>query len=624
MFSNTIFRGKWALALCAAVVSLIVAVAYWPVAHAQFVYDDITDFQQMAWLRHGDYWLHLLFHGFNDWTNYFRPLGVALFTLQLHVFDTQPGPMHLISLALHLVNTLLVGALALTISRHSQAPEQQRLWALGLSTLLYGLHPLLVEPVVWIGCQFELLATLFMLLGWIAIIRISRPLLRAFCAALCFFLAACSKESAAAFPFVVVIFDWLIYSESNDNSVLARVQKLLRRNWLTYSAIFITGLAYLVVRHLSLGALIPGSEAHPLPVWARLQEASFLYLRYWQMFFWPTVGMGPFHIVPTQQFLDFTLSAALQDAGAACILTTGILFTLRGRHFGGLILSVTFLLMPVLHIIGPRFDTSLYHERYAMTALAVACAWLPSSLRQATIPPSMLRLIPSAGKLILAAWLVLAIVSIRVTVPLWSTQINLWTWAVQKDPTSINAKDELISAYVDQGDYASAWKLIDDIVERHEGCITCMLNAATLSIREGNLQRASFFLQKVKDLPELNTRSNSRIYLTLVARVELLEHHYKQAEDISRAAMALDKLDPQPQLVLAVALAMQGQRSAAIGVEGAAIPLLTENEQARSRQKFEVLMDHLRSHPTADQILQAAPMTSTQTAESRNEKHDDD
>lgn len=609
MFSNTIFRGKWALVLCAAVVSLIVAVAYWPVGHAQFVYSDITDFQQMAWLRHGDYWLQLLFHGFNDWVNYFRPLGVALFTLQLHLFDTQPGPMHLVSLALHLVNTLLVGVLALTINRHSQAPqapEQQRVWILSLSTLLYGLHPLLVEPVVWIGCQFELITTLFMLLGWIANLNISRPRFRAFCVALCFFLAACAKESAAAFPFVVVIFDWLICFESNDKGMLARVQKLLGRNWLTYSAIFITGLLYLVVRHLSLGVLIPGSDAHSLPAWARLQEASFLYLRYWQMFFLPTVGMGPLHIAPTQQFLDFNLSAALQGVGAVCILATGFLFTLRGRHFGGLILSVTFLLLPVLHIIGPRFDASLYHERYAMTALAVACTWLPSSLRQVHTPPNLLRLLPFAGKLILAAWLVLAIVSIRVTVPLWSTQINLWTWAVQKDPTSINAKDQLISAYIGQGDYASAWKVIDEIVENHQQCITCMFNATTLSIGEGNAQRAFFFLQKIKDLPELNSRSNFRTYLTLVAQVELLENHYKQAETVSREAIALDNLDPQPQFVLAVALAMQGQTSAAIRVDDAAVLLLTKDKQAKERQKFEALINHLRLHPTTNQT---APST---------------
>lgn len=621
MFSNTIFHGKWTLALCAAVASLLVAIAYWPVAHAQFVYDDITDFQAMAWLRHGDRWLQLLFHGFNDWTNYFRPFGVALFTLQLRLFHAQPGPMHLVSLALHLVNTLSVGALALKIGRHSRVPEQQRSWILSISMLLYGLHPLLVEPVAWIGCQFELTATLFMLLGWIANIGIVRPTTRAFSVAICFFLAACSKESAAAFPFVIVILDWFIQTSPNDGSIPARLLKLLNHNWLTYAAVILTGLVYLVIRHWSLGALVPATDAHALPLWARLQEAGFLYLRYWRMFFWPTMGMGPLHPVPQQQFLHFNASAAVQDAGAACILIVGILLALRRGHFGGLILGVTFLLLPVLHLIGPNFDASLYHERYAMTALALACAWLPTCLQQISAPLRMHRLLPPAGKLILAAWLILAVITIRITVPLWSTQINLWTWAVQKDPTYIYAKDELISAYINQGDYTSAWKLIDEIVKNHEKCMTCMFNAATLSISEGNPQRASFFLQKAKDLPELNTHPHFRTYLTLVAQVELLEHRYKQAETAARAAIALDNLDPQPQLVLAVALAMQGQTSTAIGVEDAAVLLLVKDKQDNARQKFEVLMDYLRSHPSANQTLQTSSVTSTQTMENRSESH---
>lgn len=599
MFSNTMFRDKWGLALCAAVVSLIVAATYWPVAHAQFVYDDITDFQRMAWLRHGDEWIHLLFRGFNNWLNYFRPLVVALFTMQLRVFDTQPGPMHLVSLAFHVANTLLVGVLALKIATHGTL-QQRRHWVFGMSTLLYGLHPLLIETVVWIGCQFELVATFFMLLGWIANIGITRPARRALTVAICFFLAACSKESAAAFPFILVVLDWFARREPNDERISSRVRTLLGQNWLTYTAIIATGIAYLVIRYFSLGSLVPGADAHPLPFWARLQQASFLYLRYWQMFFWPTVGMGPLHAVPTQQFLAFNLSMMLQDMGAACILIAGIWMALRRIYFGALILCVTFALLPVLYLIGPHFDASLYHERYATTALAIACSWLPSGFKQTSIPLHASRLLSPAGRLILAAWLVLAVITVHLTIPLWSTQINLWTWAVQQNPTDVGAKDELISAYIDQQDFASAWKLIDDIVKKGERCVNCMLNAASMSVTEQNPHRADFFLQKVKELPELYTQPRYRFYLTIAGRVELLEGNYKQAESLARVAISQDKLDPQPQKLLAVALAMRGQIGAATQAEGIALSLLTADEQATERERFRQLMDYVRSHPVTN------------------------
>lgn len=594
MFSNPAFRSKWMLALCVAAVILTVAITYWPVVQAQFVYDDILDFQKMAWLRHGSDWQQLLLRRFNDWVSYFRPLGIALFALEVRLFGATPGPMHLVSLGIHLINTLLVGVLAAQIEGKSLLPGK-RLWIFTVPMLLYGLHPLLVEPVVWIGCQFDLTATLFMLLGWIANIGVERRMFRALGVAICFFLAACSKESALAFPFIIAVFDWIARPDSHDKGTLARVRLVLIQNRVTYLAILAAGAAYLALRHWALGEFMPSNGTHPLPALGRLQEVSFLYLRYWRMFFWPAMGMGPMHPIPTEQFFVFSIPGALQDAGAASILSIGVLLTARRLHAGALILCVTFALLPVLHVIGGQFDASLYHERYAMTALTIGCAWLPSTLLQVSLAPYARRALTIAGIFSLAVWSILSIMTIHVTVPLWSTQVKLWQWALEENPDYVGAKDELISAYMDQGSYASAWKLIDEIVKNNERCMNCMLNAATLSIQEDNPQRASLFLQKIKDLPELYASASSyRAYLTTVAQTELLERNIPAAEAASKAATALDNLDPQPQLVLASALALEGKRAEALQYENAAIALLTPEEQPAQRRKFKKLLDSLR------------------------------
>ncbi|GLQ93207.1 hypothetical protein GCM10007901_21580 [Dyella acidisoli] len=176
----------------------------------------------------------------------------------------------------------------------------------------------------------------------------------------------------------------------------------------------------------------------------------------------------------------------------------------------------------------------------------------------------------------------------------------MWTWAAQQNPTYVGAKDELISAYIEQQDTASAWKLIDDIIKNHETCVNCMLNAASMSVTEQNPQRADFFLQKVKDLPELYTQPNYRFYLTTAGQVEFLEGNYKHAEALARAATSLEKLDPQPQKLLVVALAMQGQISTATQAEATALSLLTADEQAAERERFKQVMDYVRSHPVTN------------------------
>jgi predicted Zn-dependent protease len=125
--------------------------------------------------------------------------------------------------------------------------------------------------------------------------------------------------------------------------------------------------------------------------------------------------------------------------------------------------------------------------------------------------------------------------------------------------------------------------------------VNCTLNGAILSIKQNDTQRASSFLQKIRDVPELySSPSSYRTYLTLISQVELLNGHPAQAEGAARSAMALDDLDPSPQLVLAVALVLQGKTAEATRVENNAISLLTPQEQLMQRKKFETLLKSQR------------------------------
>lgn len=174
------------IAIVVLAVAAVIAFVYWPVVHATFVLDDVIDFIDMKWLSHGDDWKHYIFKDFNGWTNYFRPLVVAFFALQVRLFNNAPGPMHAVSLGMHLVNTTLVGLLSWQCSR-ATSNAQLRVGLLALVMLLYGLHPVLIEPVTWIGCQFDMAATLFMLLGLLLNTRIKHRLSRAIAVASCFF-----------------------------------------------------------------------------------------------------------------------------------------------------------------------------------------------------------------------------------------------------------------------------------------------------------------------------------------------------------------------------------------------------------------------------------------------------
>jgi hypothetical protein len=584
---------RWFVGGIAIAVLVAVAAIYWPVAHAKFVWDDLLDFQRTAWLRHGSDWQHFVLRKFNNWDNYFRPLGVALFTAEVRSFDVQPGPMHVVSLVIHLINTLLIGVLAARLVRTTLS-NTQRVVTWGVPMLLYGLHPMLVEPVVWIGCQFDLLALLFMMLGWVLSLSVKRPYVRAALVAISFFLAACSKESAAAFPLVLVIFDWFALDTPRDAGKLSQLKALLRRNSLVYVAIIVTAVAYLALRSWALGNLVPAMAGDALNVLGRIQEVSFLYMRYLCMFVWPTFGMGPLHPVYINHFQVVSAWSVLTDTAAIALVCAGIALTIQRTYVGGLILAATFALLPVLHIVPTNFSDSLYHERYAMPGLAMACVWLVPSLRGTFQNINLGRMASIASAAALFVWMTLAVMNVRQTIPLWSDDLMLWQWALQENPNFIYAKDELISAYIDHGDTASARKIINELVVDNVACANCMLNAASLAIQENDLQRASFFLDRIKNEKEIYANKVMyRFYLTLKGELLILQGKPGEAEEVLQNAALVDSLSPGPQLALATALALQGKIDDAWKAEYSAISLLAPDERSVQLNRFRKLVGSL-------------------------------
>jgi tetratricopeptide (TPR) repeat protein len=584
----------------AGIALIVTAIVYWPVVHANFVWDDWLDFHDMPWLRQGDEWKHFVFKDFNNWTNYFRPLVVVLYTLQVRLFDGAPGPMHAVSLGMHLLNTLLVGMLSWRCSTAATS-ELKRICFLAASMLLYGLHPVLIEPVSWINCQYELVVTMFTLLGLFANTIIQGTSARATTVASLFFLAACAKESAVSFPLLLVIFDLALHFRHHRSVIRA----LVGRNWPVYLAMLFSGIVYLVFRHWAVGKIVnPFATGGSSSLFGRLQETCFIYLHYWKTLIWPMSGMSPIHSVDVQQFNIATMASVFVDIAAIGILATGLYLTLRRSSTTGcMILAVTVALLPVLHIASVNFDNSLYHERYVMIALATICAMLP--LLRLHVPIANNRVQPALllSTSIIFFWLVSAVINIRVTLPLWSNNVSLWQWALTENPDSIEAKDSLLSAYIDTKDYANAHKLIDQLLADHVPCTNCMLNAAILAVAENDPAHAAIALEEVKNSREVVVdKKMFRMYLLTTAEMLALQGHQEDAEQILHNAIKMDPLDPQPRLSLAMALAFQGKEDEARTVGESGIVLLPPEERGPRRQALdEAIASGIRSARPADQ-----------------------
>lgn len=132
----------------------------------------------------------------------FVPLTIASFALEHSLFGFDPQAFHFVNIVLHLLNGIL-----LYIFLNQLIPKQKIL--LILATLLFLIHPLRVESVVWITEKKDVLFACFYLLGlnlYCRYLKLSKLsyLMGAFAA---FVLSCLSKSTAVSFPFVLMVVD---------------------------------------------------------------------------------------------------------------------------------------------------------------------------------------------------------------------------------------------------------------------------------------------------------------------------------------------------------------------------------------------------------------------------------
>lgn len=130
--------GRWPGPRLVLVLAGLMVLAYWRAPLTFFAIDDFVYLQQTwtPWARAGDFFL------------YPRGLPEALFALHRRLFDTQHVYYHLVPLALHLANALMVHRLVRWAARGvpSAAP---------IASILFVLHPAAYTPVTWLSQGFE-------------------------------------------------------------------------------------------------------------------------------------------------------------------------------------------------------------------------------------------------------------------------------------------------------------------------------------------------------------------------------------------------------------------------------------------------------------------------------------
>ncbi len=135
----------------------------------------------------------------------YHPLTILSYAVEYGFAGLQPRIYHTDNLVLHILVTLLVYRFVMLLTHRTAAAV--------VTSLLFALHPMHVEPVVWVADRKDLLYTLFFMGSCIAYIYYTRAdgisrLIYYLCVFLLFICSILSKPVAITLPVVLFLIDY--------------------------------------------------------------------------------------------------------------------------------------------------------------------------------------------------------------------------------------------------------------------------------------------------------------------------------------------------------------------------------------------------------------------------------
>jgi len=357
---------------------------YCRVAHYEFL--DFDDSQYVTknvhvrtgWNLGNVVWASTSFYAAN-----WHPLTWLSHMADCQLFGLNSGSHHLVNVALHAANVLLV---FLLLQRATGA-----VWRSFFVAALFAVHPLNVETVAWVTERKSLLSTLFSLLtiaayGWYA----GRPDWKKYLVIVAAFsLALMSKPMAVSLPLVLLLLDYWPLERYEDLP--------FRRRWLRLSVeklpLLLMSAASSAVTVAAQRSVVVDTSALPLSL--RLGNAIVSYVAYIGKLFWP-VKLAVFYPHPKHSLLWSDVIAAAVILAA---ITVAVLYFHYARYLamGWFLFVIT--LIPVIGIVQVGRQAMADHYAYIpCIGLFIILAWGLSDLVTATTIP---RVVPAVAALCL-------------------------------------------------------------------------------------------------------------------------------------------------------------------------------------------------------------------------------
>ncbi|MBN9683150.1 MULTISPECIES: tetratricopeptide repeat protein [unclassified Corallococcus] len=406
-----------------------------------FVYDDVPLLLENPWLRSVDglraAFSHSLF-GFVDdgadaglGSGYYRPLAHVTFWLLRAAFGTAPWGYHLLSLLAHAAASVLVWRLLRTCLR-GEGREDVSGWAALAGALLFALHPVHTEAVVWVSGWMDLSACLALLFTARLLVPgpVSSP--RAWLAALTWLGGLLLKETAIVLPVLLVVLEW------GTGMAPVGFRERLRR----HGPLAVALAVYAALRLSALGLAAPADPRRLSNGGASLADALALVTRLGGKLLWP----HPLVAAPPASWVRSPWEPAVLLGGVCVVGFLGLLGWAVRRRQGAVVTGLSWLAVPLLPVLALQArGVEAYAERYLYLP-SVGFVLLVAVGIRALLErwPTSARALTLASGGVLAAFALLTVLRI----PVWHDEVSLWETTVEQVPERPSAHAWLGAAYL--------------------------------------------------------------------------------------------------------------------------------------------------------------------------------
>ena len=483
----------------ALLVALVTVVAFLPGIFGEFVgWDDDRNYLDLTpWRGLGLRQLAWMFTAFH--MGHYHPLTWVTVGADYVIWGLNPFGFHLTSLLLHgaAAVTFLHVARRLLGAALPAGPGGPALRVGAVAAaLLFAVHPLRVESVVWLSERRDVLSGLFYLLTVLAYLKAvsarsegSAPSAwRWYGASIVLFVAALlSKGLVVSLPAVLMILD--VYPLRRLGGAAGWMTPAARRIWAEKIPFVLLGLAGTVVAFLARAPLQSAVGLKDFGIAERAALSLYGYAFYLRKTLFP-IDLSPLYELSQ----DFDLfGAPLRWSAGAVLLLAVVAVALRRRWpaFTAAAAAYAITLLPVIGVVqsGPQVtaDRYTYLAGLGWALLAGAgvgwCAkrWLSGTPGQA---------LAGAG-LVAATLVVIVLVGATASQSLiWIDSISLWTRAVALDPSSPRALTGLAAAYLAAGRREEARKLVEQAVRLNPRLPEALMGLAALLSLDGRAEEA--------------------------------------------------------------------------------------------------------------------------------------